>query len=245
MSRISKEEWRKYIDRLAKINAAAADEMLRWIELNGLENAEKMLTHAFALATKYGEAGAALAAEMYDATAALASAGLPAAVPASTATYAEVAEAVNGAAKYSNPKTVSSAVGRLAKMAEVDTVMNNAIRDGAEWAWIPSGETCAFCLTLASRGWQRASRNALKNGHARHIHANCNCIYAVRFSEDMEISGYDPEEYAEIYHGAAGRNANTKINSIRRKMYTENKESINAQKREAYRLRREREKQEQ
>ncbi|MBR4692904.1 MAG: hypothetical protein IKP17_09110 [Oscillospiraceae bacterium] len=38
---------------------------------------------------------------------------------------------------------------------------------------MPSGDTCAFCITLASRGWQKAGREAIKGGHAEHIHNNC------------------------------------------------------------------------
>ena len=45
-------------------------------------------------------------------------------------------------------------------------MLKNALRDGAEFAWVPNGDTCAFCMTLASRGWQRASKRAIKNGHA-------------------------------------------------------------------------------
>ena len=85
---------------------------------------------------------------------------------AETATYNETAKAINGAAKTNSGKEVSGVVDRLVKRAGVDTTMKNAIRDGAEWAWIPSGDTCAFCLTLASRGWQPASADALKGGHA-------------------------------------------------------------------------------
>lgn len=48
---------------------------------------------------------------------------------------------------------------------------------------------------LASNGWQKASKNLLKKGHAQHIHANCDCEFAVRFSREFDVSGYDPEEY--------------------------------------------------
>ena len=136
---------------------------------------------------------------------------------------------------------MSEAIGRLVKMAGVDTVMQNALRDGAEWAWIPRGDTCAFCLTLASRGWQRASAKAIKNGHAEHIHANCECTYAVRFRSDQNVQGYDPEEYRKLYYSADGNTPDEKINSMRRVQYKINRDKINAQKREAYAERKERE----
>lgn len=240
--KISRKVWTDYVDKLRAINDKAADAMWAWLKTHSIDDVEEMLDYAFQLVSRYGEASAALAAEMYDVTAEMAGKFVPAAIPAEISTYSEVAEAINGSAKYSNPKTVASAVGRLTKMAGVDTVMHNAIRDGAKWAWVPMGETCAFCLTLASRGWQPASKKALSKGHARHIHANCNCIYAVSFDDDPQLEGYDPDEYYDIYKNAEGNNSQDRINSIRRRLYAENHYEIRTQQREAYHLRREREK---
>ena len=117
---------------------------------------------------------------------------------------------------------IAAAIGRLVKRTGVDTTMQNALRDGAQWAWIPSGETCAFCITLASRGWQRASRKAIKNGHAEHIHANCDCTYAVRHSSGSDVAGYDPDRYRRMYDDAEGRSSKAKINALRRQFYAEN-----------------------
>ena len=112
--------------------------------------------------------------------------------------------------------------------------MQNAIRDGAYWAWIPSGDTCAFCITLASRGWQKASKSALKDGHAEHVHANCDCTYAVRFDDNLDVEGYEPQDYLDMYYDADGDSPQERINALRRKFYNENKEIINEQKRSAY-----------
>ena len=150
-----------------------------------------------------------------------------------------MAKAVNGTLKQTQqPEAVSSAVGRLVKLAGVDTTMQNALRDGAEWAWIPSGDTCAFCLALSSRGWQRASKAALKNGHAEHVHANCDCTYAVRFDSSTQVAGYDPTRYRQLYEAAPGGSPDAKINALRREFYAENRDKINAQKRSAYARRR-------
>ncbi len=62
-------------------------------------------------------------------------------------------------------------------------------------------DICAFCITLASRGWQRASEAALRGGHAEHIHANCDCEYAIRFDGYSTVAGYDPEKYLRQYRG--------------------------------------------
>jgi uncharacterized protein VirK/YbjX len=93
-------------------------------------------------------------------------------------------------------------------------------------------------LTLASRGWQTASKGAIKNGHAEHIHGNCDCAYAVRFNEKTNYAGYDPDKYLAMYNSTSGT-PNQKINAMRRKAYAENKEEINAQKRSAYEKRKE------
>ena len=193
----------------------------------------------YALATKYGEAAGAVACEMYDAIAQTASVLLPAAEPAATATYAETAKAVNGTMKTGNDEIIASSISRLVKMAGVDTTMQNAIRDHAEWAWIPSGDTCSFCIALASRGWQPASKSQLKGNHAEHIHANCDCTFAIRFGDDTDVQGYDPSEYLAMYNDAPGSSSKAKINAMRREAYAENKDEINAQKRSAYAKRKE------
>jgi hypothetical protein len=129
---------------------------------------------------------------------------------------------------------VAQIIGRKVKQAGADTTLKNAIRDGAEFAWVPHGDTCAFCMTLASRGWQTASKAALKGGHAEHIHSNCDCEYAIRFSDRDGVRGYEPNRYKRIYDSHGGD-----INAIRREQYQANKEKINAQKREAYAARKE------
>ena len=237
--------WLKYISDLRRVNDEAAGFVLRYLEANGIptdrDTINALIEYANAICSKYSEASAALAAEMYDALAALSGVTVPPALPAPVPEMSEVAKAIVGTMKTGNEEIISAAIGRLVKQTGVDTTMQNALRDGAEWAWIPSGETCAFCITLASRGWQRASRKALKNGHAEHIHANCDCTYAVRFDPFTEVEGYDPQKYLEMYEDADGRKPKDKINAMRREFYDQNKEEINAQKRDNYEKRQERE----
>lgn len=243
---ISDKAWDKYIALLRKVNNKAAEEMFSYLAHNEwwTSKAAKQaaIDFAYAIATKYGEAAGAAVCEFYDEIAARwAGYHVAPAIPAKTATYAEVARAINGTSKTLNEKMMSEAIGRLVKMAGVDTIMQNALRDGAEWAWIPRGDTCPFCLTLASRGWQRASDNAINNGHAEHIHANCDCTYAVRFRSDQNVQGYNPDEYLQLYESADGSTPAEKINSMRRVKYRIDRDKINAQKREAYADRKERE----
>ena len=92
---------------------------------------------------------------MYEALAEAQGVYVPAAEPAATASYGEVALMVS-ATKDQNPANLPNGVSRLVKRAGADTTLKNAIRDGAEWAWVPHGDTCPFCITLASNGWQNA-----------------------------------------------------------------------------------------
>ena len=232
--RITATAWAAYTQQLAKLNKKAGQLMADYIAAHGTGDTDALIAYAHALVTKYGEGSAELACQMYDALADAAKAGVPAAEPAQTAAYSEVARMVQ-ATKQSLPQ-MQQGVSRLVKRAGADTTLKNALRDGAEWAWVPQGDTCAFCLTLASRGWQKASQAAIKGGHAEHIHANCDCEDAIRFDGRSTVAGYDPEKYLRQYRAADGD-----INKLRRVNYAANKERINAQKRAAYAARKARE----
>ena len=232
---ITANAWNEYITRLSRLNQKAGQLMRQYIDTHGTGDADALITYAAALVTKYGEGSAELACQMYDALAEAANAGVPAAEPAEPADYGEVARMVN-ATKSQNPANLPNGVSRLVKRAGADTTLKNAVRDGAEWAWVPHGDTCPFCITLASNGWQKASSKVLKGGHAEHIHANCDCEFAIRFDHNTTVAGYDPEKYLKQYRDAGGD-----INKMRRVNYADNKERINAQKRAAYAARRLRE----
>lgn len=225
---ITANAWNEYITRLSRLNQKAGQLMREYIGSHGTESTDDLIAYAYGLVTKYGEGSAELACQMYDALAEAANAGVPAAEPAEPADYGEVARMVN-ATKNQNPANLPNGVSRLVKRAGADTTLKNAVRDGAEWAWVPHGDTCPFCITLASNGWQKASSKVLKGGHAEHIHANCDCEFAIRFDHNTTVAGYDPEKYLKQYRDAGGD-----INKMRRVNYADNKERINAQKRAAY-----------
>lgn len=233
--RISTKDWKNYIDKLGKLSDIAAEKMQDYVRKNGFTDTEALIEYAYALVTKYGEGSAELACQMYDAVAEMAGVSVESAVPAETATYKETARAVQGSLLQSETgQKLSQVAARLVKQAGADTTIKNAIRDGAEWAWVPMGDTCAFCITLASRGWQYASKKVLKGNHATHIHANCNCQFAIRFDGESGVAGYDPDKYYEMYRNAEGRSSQDKVNALRRERYAANKDKINAQKRAAY-----------
>ena len=225
--RITATTWTAYTRQLARLNEKAGHLLADYIAAHGTGDTEALIDYAYALVTKYGEGSAALAAQMYDELAAMQNVRVPPAEPAPTAQYSEVAKMVQ--ATRESPPQMQRGVSRLVKRAGADTTLKNAQRDGAEFAWVPHGDSCAFCLTLASRGWQRASQAAIRGGHAEHIHANCDCEYAVRFDGRTNVAGYDPDAYLAQYNAAGGD-----INRMRRVDYAANKERINAQKRAAY-----------
>lgn len=225
---ISAKTWNEYITRLSRLNQKAGQLMREYIDRHGTADTADLIAYAYGLVTKYGEGSAELACQMYDALAEAQGALVPAAEPAETASYNEVARMVN-ATKDQNPANLSNGVSRLVKRAGADTSLRNAARDGAEWAWVPHGDTCPFCITLASNGWQNASDKVLKGGHAQHIHANCDCEFAIRFDHRTTVAGYDPEKYLAQYNAAGGD-----INAMRRIDYAARKDAINAQKRAAY-----------
>lgn len=228
--KLTAQTWSEYVARLAQLNKRAGQLMADYLAAHGTGDTDALIAYAHALVTKYGEGSAELACQMYDALAAAAQAGVPAAEPAEPASYGEIDRMVQ--ATKASPPQMQRGVSRLVKRAGADTTLKNALRDGAEFAWIPQGDTCAFCLTLASRGWQKASQAAIKGGHAEHIHANCDCEYAIRFDGRSTVAGYDPDEYLRRY-----RAAGSDVNALRRVNYAKNRERINAQKRAAYALR--------
>lgn len=259
MKQIPRTIWNDYITRLSRIDKTAAAKVKAYLAKNGIpetvEASKRLIEYSNALVMKYGEASAALACEMYDAISLAEGATVPSAVPAALPEYGDVAKAINGTVKYANIEIISGAIERLVKLSSADTMLNNAIRDRAEWAWIPSGDTCAFCIALASRGWQTATVSQLEGGHAEHIHAHCDCTYAIRHNSSTKVGGYDPDKYYEMYENADtssyGYNqdrpkgqkwqnmSSARINGMRREFYAENKERINEQKRSAYAKRKE------
>ena len=226
---ISTADWQKYIQNLSKISKTAGDLMEKYVQVHGFSDRQALIDYAYALVTEYGAASATLACNMYDAIAQMEMALVPEAIPAATATLEEVGKAINGSLLQSaSGQLLSSVTERMVKQAGADTTIQNAARDGAQFAWVPSGDTCAFCLTLASRGWQYQSKKGARS-HASHIHSHCDCQYAVRFNKSTQVDGYDPDAYLQQY-----RAAGSDINAMRRASYQQNREKILEQKRNAY-----------
>lgn len=243
---ISTKDWKNYIDKLRMLNDEAADAIVKYVQKNGFGNTDALIRYANAVVQKYGSGSAALAAAMYDATAEASGKFYDPAEPAPLPEYGEVAKTVHGTLKRSrNVNELAGAVSRLVKRSGADTTLQNAYRDrptkkygkkkntGAQIAWVPVGDTCPFCLMLASNGWRNQTVGGAQN-HAEHIHSNCDCTYAVRFDSNSGVVGYDPDVYKEMFDGLEGDTWEEKVNAMRRQQYEKNKDKINAQKRMAY-----------
>lgn len=146
----------------------------------------------------YTDLTAARAAESYDAMRAAQAVG---------GTYAAVADSrrrpgATRGALYAITKTFEETQSedrfRAEVLDRVDTEMrraanqciaHNASRDPKKptYARVPVGETCGFCLMLASFGYQYTSEEA-----ASHAHRHCNCRIVPSFGE-AEVRGYDPD----------------------------------------------------
>ncbi len=240
---ISKRIWKNYIDGLSKVSDTAKQLILKYLDthpIDTFEDREALINYCYAVSTKYGEAAAEFVCQMYDAEAAYEGVLLDPAEPSEPSSLEEIAKVVNGTLKYALfAEVTASAIGRQVKLTGQDTTLKNAIRDKAYYAWIPMGDTCPFCLSIAAEGWQRATARALAGGHAEHIHGNCDCSYATKHSEETKYSAYDPSKYEKMYNDAEGSTEEEKLNSMRRKAYATNKERINEQKRSAYEKRQE------
>ena len=202
----------------------------------------------------YGDAAATIAADFYEELAEAAGEHVP------TALLAETTEgSIEGSVRYAARnlfgqqasaalfmEAVERSVRTYVKKMANDTMTANAVRDGARhgvrFARVPTGpETCAFCITLASRGFVYASPETA--GEFDHYHDDCDCRVMAGFGDDAAVEGYDPEVYREIYYGNVKYDeyghvmVDETLNSIRREMYPMEKDARNARRRELRRIR--------
>ena len=246
--RVSSRAWDAYTRRLEAQRDEASRFAYAWVmkHLKVTDEGMWLLRHTMVqLCMKYGSATSAIAASWFDQMALAEGADAVKAVAVNDAPQIRLRRMAICANK-AMPKlaagdregfarAIASAVAADVKRQATNTVMLNAQKNGAEYAWIPGGEeTCAFCIALAANGWQPAARATALGEHADHIHDNCMCEFAIRFDKSTDYSSYDAQKYSEIYADADGRSSQAKINSIRRDLYAENADKIREQHRERY-----------
>lgn len=245
--RISSSAWAKYRRAHSMLQGEAKRLLEEYFDsLPWDEGEQRCLTllaqRAVELANHYGLADATLSASFYDEVMELQGANVPQALvrtPNPRFVARDVRDAVAKATSRETAKSLSSsALSGHVKRAGIETMRANAVRDHAMWAWVCIGDSCAFCRTLGSNGWQEASKAVLASNHAEHIHDNCDCQFLVKKSgETLDVEGYDPDALLAEYRDADGRSAQDHINAMRRADYTpEYAAERNARRREQYAL---------
>lgn len=234
--RINSKQWNDYVNKLANINATAAAKMESWIEQNGIDNIDDVITYALALSTKYGEAAASVACEMYDGIAIAQKASVPTSIPADTAKRWELFKNISGAKMQNRPGDIPEVVGRSVKQVGADTVLKNAKRDGAYFAWVNHGNSCAYCFMLAAGGWRRASARTIRGDHAEHIHNNCRCEFVIDFNGNLEVEGYNPDYLKKQWEEVPGRNEPEKRKNLQRILDTEMDALLKYKSSESYKI---------
>ncbi len=89
------------------------------------------------------------------------------------------------------------------KVAAAQACLNNAMRDPnpPRFARVAFGETCDFCLMLASRGWVYHTEAA-----ASHAHAHCDCRVVPSWRA-QSVEGYDPNALYDQWQNAIDEKA--------------------------------------
>lgn len=186
----------------------AIEEFQYWVK-QGLTE-EELFSIATQLGEKYSLLGSELGAQWYDLCTQLAE------IEAEPAELSPVStEDINArvtAAMNADPGLIDSVFNSYLQNIVNDSIRRtgnaNLWRDyerglaGGKWARVPVGETCAWCLMLASNGaWYLSEETALGTS-ANHYHSDCNCV-AVYHADAESIKGYkDLEKYKQMYYTA-------------------------------------------
>lgn len=175
---------------------------------------EDVMELATRLAGKYAMFGCELGAQWYDLCTELA--GIQA-EPAyvEPPTLDELQDRAERAAEAYPDQPIEKILGdylqEVIQSAIRDTGSANLQRDyerglcAGRWSRVPVGETCAWCLMLASQGaWYKSQETALGTS-PDHYHKKCNCT-AVYHSDPDQIYGYkDLFRYKKMYYDADNR----------------------------------------
>lgn len=183
------------------------------------------------LVERFGPVSAQLAVEWYqELMAASGDAGAFTPTPArsslSAADMAASVESASGGLFSGNADEVLgylvTDVGLWVQQQGRDTIEQNADREGASWARVPTGgKTCAWCLTLASRDAVYVSKKtALTAADGGRYHGHCDC-QAVRIASSEDYpEEYLPDDYYAKYLAARKQAGSGDIKDIVAQMRT-------------------------
>lgn len=170
------------------------------------------------LISVYGETAAGVAAQHYDEI----RGGSTASGSYRALTAGVIPEQVAGATAWAlNQGEIAALLGvvdRLVKQAARDTMFGNVANDSdrrARWIRVPRGDTCAFCLMLASRGYEggyssdEAALRVVGRGSpakargsrsiGEKFHDFCDCEPVQVYSESDYPANYDYQRFNDIY----------------------------------------------
>lgn len=195
---------------------AAVDEFMEYV-YDGMTTAE-IIDAAANVAAKYSRLGCELGAQWYDLCTELAG------IDAEPAEYGEPDyEQLRGGIEKRIESVSDSSSQQSAINGFLQDLINNSIRDTGsanlwrdyerglapgKWARVPVGETCAWCLMLASQGaWYLSEKSALV-GNAGKYHDGCDCK-AVYHADAESIAGYaELGKYKQMYYDAENMRQN-------------------------------------
>ena len=196
---------------------AAIDEFMEYV-YEGM-TIDELVDAATNVAMKFSYLGSELGAQWYDLCSEMAGLDVE---PAELSDFdaaqiqSRVKWAVDSAPETS---TIGDTIGQFLQTQVQNSIRTtgnaNLWRDyergmaGGRWARVPVGDTCAWCLMLASNGtWYLSEKTAI-GADPGHYHDGCNCI-AVYHSNAESISGYSQlTKYKEMYYEAENaRSAN-------------------------------------
>ena len=113
--------------------------------------------------------------------------------------------------------TLSLVADEMVRQFGRDTVTRSAAANKRMWARVPAGShTCAFCLTMASRGFAYHTQETAGAGVSK-FHGDCDCEIV---PDDGTVpGGYDPDALYEQYKSvhAHGDTASDVALKLRRK----------------------------
>lgn len=174
---------------------------------------------------QYGVVTAAIGADVFEAEAR--ELGLRPATEVAPGVNAERAAARLGA-ELATTTTLSTSlqlVDELVKQPYRSTFQDSAIASGAGWARVPVGDTCNFCILLASRGGVYSSKDvAIFGFKGKKYHGDCDCQPVLVRSPDDYPAGYDPdamyEKYKAAWYAAGGKGVQARAVAAKmREMY--------------------------
>ena len=184
---------------IAKMDSLPADEI------------RELLLESFpALVERYGDVAAAAAAEFYEEARAAAIGGNYQALLSAVGDVEELRRlllwGMQSLPETGVTQSVSSKLGGILQQQVVnrsrDTILLNVKKDPEKprWARVPTGaKTCAFCMLLASRGFEYSTR---ESAGSNKFHAHCDCAIVPGWGENPRVRGYKPEKFKKVYEAS-------------------------------------------